>query len=308
MRAAVAQRLPRVPFAFVADTPPSGQAAVEAVLLGSVGRDGASWEPSASPSLRFVQRFFAGVDDVPFERLGPAVEVAGNVGGMAPFVAEHAIALALACARCVPAGQAAVAAGRMRPPPELRSFWHESAVVLGYGAIGQAIAERLRPFEMRLSGLSRRGAPAPGLERSWSADQLEQAVADVGYVFDARPLTRATRGSLGAQEFGAMREDATYVNVGRGATVDEQALFAHLQGHPRFRAGIDVWWDEDFVGGALRMREPFAQLPNFVGSPHWAGFSPAVGEHALGTALDNLARFFAGERPRHVVDRSEYAP
>jgi phosphoglycerate dehydrogenase-like enzyme len=308
LRDAVREGLPELPYRFLSELRPGEEAGVEAVLLGSMVREGAHWDPRAFPRLRFVQRIFAGVDDLPFDRFGPEVAIAGNVGGYSPFVAEHALALALACARCVLAGEAAVASGRMRPLPELRSLWRESAVILGYGSIGRAIAERLRPYEMHVSGLTRTGAAVPGLQRTWPADRLAEAVDGAGYVFDARPLTRATRASLDARAFAAMREDATYVNVGRGATVDEDALYHHLESHPRFRAGLDVWWQEDFAGYQLRARHPFARLPNFVGSPHWAGYAPQVGAHALGTALANLGRFFAGTGPEHLVDRADYAP
>jgi len=307
LRDAIARRLPEVPFAFLPELGLDGGPEVEAALLGSMGRDAARWDPSAHPRLRFVQRIFAGVDDLPFDRLPPAVKVAGNVGGYAPFVAEHAVALALASARCIPEGNTAVASGRLRPAPELRSLYGETAVILGFGAIGHAIAQRLRLFEVRIVGLNRTGTPTAGAETVYAADRLREAVAAGRFVFDARPLTSLTHGSLGRPEFEAMAEDATFVNVGRAGTVDEEALYRHLVAHPRFRAALDVWWDEDFARGLLRTRFPFAQLPNFLGSPHWAGFAPKVQEFALGKALDNLARFFAGAPPLHVVDRAEYA-
>ncbi len=307
MRGTIARALPSVPFAFVADTPSPDPSGVEAVLLGSISRDAGRWEPARSPGLRFVQRIFAGVDDVPFDRLDGSVQVAGNVGGYAPFVAEHALALALGAGRGLKEGIAAVAAGKSRPAPELRSLYRETVVILGYGAIGTALADRLRPFEVRLVGVNRSGAPAPGVSTMYPAERLREAVAPGGFVVDARPLTTRTRGSLGAAELAAMREDAVFVNVGRGPTVDEEALYRHLLAHPRFRAALDVWWDEDIGLGRLENRFPFAELPNVIGTPHWAGLAPAVSEYALSKALENLALFFRDEPPRHVVDRSEYA-
>jgi phosphoglycerate dehydrogenase-like enzyme len=307
LREAVAARLPGVPFALSSDPRTPDRTAVEAMLLGAFPWTEPRADPSGCPRLRFVQRLFAGVDDLPFERFPPAVEIAGNVGGYSPFVAQHAIALALACARCVLEGNAAVAQGRSRPPPELRSFWHETVLILGYGAIGRSLSEGLHGLGARVHGLGRTGAPAPGAERMYSADELLEAVRKAALVIDVRPLTARTARSLGRAAFEAMREDAIFVNVGRAGTVDDEALFQHLQGHPRFRAGLDVWWQEDFAHGRLSSRFPFTSLPNFVGSPHWAGYAPAVPAYALGTALDNLARFFAGERPQHLVDRGEYA-
>ncbi len=307
LRETVARRLPGVPYALPADPVAADRSAVEAMLLGAFPREEPRADPAGLPRLRFVQRLFAGVDDLPFERFAPSVDIAGNIGGFAPFVAEHALALALACARCVLEGNAAVASGRSRPPPELRTLWHQTAVILGYGAIGRSLAQALHALGAEVHGLGRTGAPAPGADRMYSADQLLEALTGAALVVDARPLTARTARTLGTREFAAMREDAIFVNVGRAGTVDEEALFRHLQSHPRFRAGLDVWWAEDFAHGRLTSRFPFTSLPNFVGSPHWAGYAPPVPAFALASALDNLARFFAGDRPLHLVDRSEYA-
>ena len=307
LKEAVRARLPSVPAALLSEMRPDAVGDVEAALLGSIAREGSGWEPSAYPRLRFVQRLYAGVDDVPFASIPERVEVAGNVGGYSPFVAEHAVTLALASARCVVEGNARVAAGKLRPPPPLRSLYGETAVILGYGAIGQALADRLRSFGMTTVGLNRTGRPIPGCERMYPQERLREAVGAGRFVFDARPLTTRTRLSLGRSEFEAMAPDATFVNVGRAGTVDEEALYRHLLAHPEFRAALDVWWEEDFGRGTLGHRFPFSTLPNFVGSPHLAAFSPKVEAYALEKALDNLARFFAGERPAHVVDRTEYA-
>jgi phosphoglycerate dehydrogenase-like enzyme len=97
--------------------------------------------------------------------------------------------------------------------------------------------------------------------------------------------------------------------VGRAATVDEESLYRHLQAHPPFRAAFDVFWDEDYAAGRITLRFPFAQLPNFSGSPHSASAvrgGQDVEARALRLALENIARFFRDERPLHIVDRSEY--
>jgi phosphoglycerate dehydrogenase-like enzyme len=303
---AVARQLPGIPAVFLEESRPDAWGSVEAALLGSMAREAKEWDPAAAPGLRFVQRVFTGVDDLPFDRFPPAIEIAGNVGGYAPFVAEHAMALALAAARTVVTAHAQVSAGRLRPPPENRTLWRRTAVILGYGEIGRGIAERLKGFEAQVVGVNRSGRPAPGCDRMFPADRLREALALGNLVFEARPLTRKTRSTIGAEELRSMPEDALFVNVGRAGTVDEEALFGHLRDHPRFRAALDVWWEEGFGDGSLRLRFPFASLPNVIATPHSAGFAPPVEASAVETAVRNLARFFAGERPRHIVDRSEY--
>ena len=119
---------------------------------------------------------------------------------------------------------------------------------------------------------------APELEAVYPADRLEEALADTDFVFDVRPLTRATRSSIGAKQLGRMRGSATYVNVGRAGTVDEEALYRHLSTHPDFRVALDCWWDEDYAAGTLAQRFPWTELPNFIGTPHSAGAVPGADE------------------------------
>jgi phosphoglycerate dehydrogenase-like enzyme len=303
----LSERLPGIPWAYASEGSAAEWSDVEAMLLGSVERDLGDVEVRSLPKLRFVQRVYTGMDGVPFERFGDAVSFAGNVGAYAPFVAEHALALALAAARELPRSQTLVAAGALRPPPVQRLLWGRTAVILGYGEIGRAIAQRLSGFETRVLGLNRTGRMASGCSGMFPADRLGEAVAEGDFVFDTRPLTRATEGSINAEVLAAMRPTAVFVNVGRAGTVREDALYAHLREHPDFRAALDVWWHEDYVNARIEHRFPFSELPNFVGTPHSAGFGPGVVAHVLERATVNLRRFFAGEEPRYLADRAEYS-
>jgi lactate dehydrogenase-like 2-hydroxyacid dehydrogenase len=140
----------------------------------------------------------------------------------------------------------------------------------------------------------------------YPADRLGEALEAADVVIDARPLNRSTQGSIGAGELARMRPSATYVSIGRAGTVDEEALYRHAESHPEFRVGLDVWWDEDYVDGRLGQRFPWTRLNNFVGTPHSASSVPPAEEYALRTALANVARFFRGEPPANVADRSDY--
>ncbi|MGA8542809.1 MAG: 2-hydroxyacid dehydrogenase [Thermoplasmata archaeon] len=305
---AVDLALPGIPWALLAETPSEERRDVEAMLVGSFAREAReSFDPATTPKLRFVQRVYTGMDGFPFDRFPEGVAIAGNVGAFAPFVSEHAVALALTAARDFAAAREAVRAGRLRPAPDQRTLYGGTAVILGYGEIGRAIAERLAGFEMRVLGLNRTGSPAPGCEKMYPAERLTEAVAEGDVVFEVRPLTKLTERTINAAVLSAMRPRAIFVNVGRAGTVDEEALFHHLESHPAFRAAIDVWWNEDYTTGALTSRFPFSQLPNFVGTPHSAGVSPDGEARALHFALENVARYFRDGKPAHIVDRHEYS-
>jgi len=299
-------RLPAIDWGYASEGSPAQWTDVEAMLLGSVERELVGVDVRELPRLRFVQRVYTGMDGVPFERFPAGVRFAGNVGGYAPFVAEHAVALALAAARELPRAHALVAAGQLRPSPVQRLLWKRTAVILGYGEIGRAIAARLGGFETRIVGLNRSGRAVPGCSEMFAASRLAEAVREGDFVFDARPLTRATQGTIDDSVLAAMKPNAVFINVGRAGTVREESLFRHLKRHPDFRAALDVWWHEDFASGRLDNRYPFADLPNVVGTPHSAGSGPDVETYVLERAVANLARFFEGEEPRYVIDRAEY--
>ncbi len=303
--AALDAQLPNVPWRSLDGTPPEDRRDVEAMLLGP-RRFFADFDPATTPRLRFVQRMFTGLDDFPFERFPESVRVAGNIGAFAPYVAEHALALALAAAREIVPAQGMIRSGTLRPAPENRLLEQSTVVILGYGEIGRAIAQRLLGFEARIFGLNRTGRMAPGCLGMYPADRLSEALGAADFVFDARPLTRRTRGTIDREALAAMRPRAIYINVGRAATADEEALYRHLATHPEFRAALDPWWDEDFAHAAFRSRFRFVDLPNFVATPHSAGYAARSTDRAIRSAVRNLAEFFATGDIVRAVDRSEY--
>lgn len=303
---AIESRLPRVPFTFAGSDPVGPWPAAEAILTGVLQRELPAWNASKTPRLRFVQRLFTGLDGFPFSQIPSSVQVAGNVGAFAPYVAEQAMALLLAILRNLPTGMSMVRAGRLRPIPEGRSLEGRTVLLLGFGEIAAAIAHRVHPFGALVEGVNRDGASRDGCDRMFSAAELGAALARADVAIDCRPLTTATRNSVGAKELARMKPTGVYLNVGRAGTVDEAALFEHLRSHAEFRAGIEAWWQEDYEKGTLGSRFPIAELPNVIGTPHSGGFVAGSRPRILSAALDNLARFFAGEAPRFVVDPAEY--
>ena len=306
-QAALDRAFPDVPWAFSDDPSVTDRSAVEALLVGSLAGGVQQFDPGTTPRLKFVQRIYTGLDGFPFSRFPPAVAVAGNVGAFGPFVAEHAVALALDALRDLSGGAAMVRAGRLRPPPEIRTLVGATVTILGYGEIGREVVRRLSGFGCRFVGVNRSGLPGDGVDRMFPAERFREALPEAALVVEVRPLTRQTERTIGKAELELMREDAVFVNVGRAATVDAAALFDHLRAHPRFRAAFDVWWDEDFSSGQLKSEWPFASLPNFYGTPHCATTLDAATPRALGTAVENLERFFRSGAPLHLADRSEYS-
>ena len=310
LHAALRRYLARIPWAPLLPTRRGPWPAAEALFMGAGEQRLPSDFPDAAPRLRFVQHLFAGLDGFPFERFNSRVRVAGNVGAYAVPVAEQAALLILALSKNLLPNLRGLRRGRLRPVPQSEDLSGRVALLLGYGHVARELGRRLRGFGMEIHGLSRSGGAKPGVARMFAARQLSRAVSTADVVVECRPLTQLTRGSIDRRILRAMRTDAIFVIAARAATVDEEALYAHLQSHPLFRAGTDVWWHEDLASGRLGQDRRFLRLPNFLGTPHSGGFSPAMElttlELAYALAAENLARFFESTTPRHVVSRGEY--
>jgi len=306
LRRALSRKLPAIPTLFATAASDGPWPSVEAMLVGSLQRELPGLEPRLVPNLKFVQRVYTGLDAFPFARIAPGVEVAGNVGGFAPFVAEQALTLLLGLANNLVPNYERLREGRIRPVEAPRWLVGRTALLLGFGEIARELAGRLVSFGVRVEGINRTGAADPRADRMYPAEALHEALASADFVVDCRPLTSVTRGTIDAAALAAMKPNAILVNVGRAGTVDEDALFDHLRAHPEFRYGTDVLWREDPVHGTVEHRHPFASLPNFLASPHIAGLGTEARARALDLALTNLSRYFAGDPVRHVVDRREY--
>jgi phosphoglycerate dehydrogenase-like enzyme len=252
-----------------------------------------------------IQLVTAGADHVDFARLPEGAKIAGNVGAYADPMAEHVLALVLALAKRLPRGHARLASGTFDVAETLR-MRGRAACILGYGGIGRACARLMRAFGMRIYAINSSGR-APDADRAGTLADLPGMLAAADVLIVALPLTRATRGLIGAAELALMKPDAILVNVARGAVVDEDALFDHLKANPEFTAGIDVWWDEPGYGKPFHPRLPFLSLPNVIGSPHNSGIVPGITTETVAIAARNVAAFLRGDPIKGVMDPADYA-
>jgi hydroxypyruvate reductase len=245
----------------------------------------------ALPRLKLVACFstgYAGIDLAHLRSRGIALSTGAGVN--AHDVADHAIALFLACWHGIPAGDARIRADRWRGGwregmVARRSLRGRRAGVIGLGRIGHAIAVRLAAHEMDVAWW---GPRANSEARFPRADSLAALAEWSDALFVASRATPDNARQVDAGILRALGPRGVLVNISRGFLVDEEALVAALASGELAGAGIDVFVEEPT--DAARWRD----LPNVVLSPHVAGYTQEAGEALFDQLRANIERYFRG--------------
>lgn len=255
------------------------------------------------PSLRAVVVPFTGVPQETIEAVRALEGVTlHNLHHNATATAEMAIALLFAVAkRLLPADAEFRKAGwKASEQPPAMLLTGKTAVVLGYGEIGRRIADYCRGLGMSVVAVSRAGG-----EGVLPVDRLHEALPQADALLLALPATDETEGLIGDKEFKLLKSSCILVNVGRGVTVDEKALFTALSEGRIGGAGLDVWYRYPRHGAERPSRFPFERLDNVVLSPH-RGADVEENEILRARALNELlAAAVRGEPTPNEVDLSK---
>jgi len=259
-------------------------------------------ELAALPELRYVGVLATGYNVVDTAAAGARDIVVTNVPAYStPSVAQHVFALLLELTRGPGRHAALVRAGRWCAAPDF-CFWEGPQVELagltiglvGFGAIGQAVARIALAFGMRVLVLTRRPDPAAWPEVAFvDRDQLF-STADV--VSLHCPLSEETRAMVDAARLAQMKPTAYLINTGRGPLVDEAALAAALHAGQIAGAGLDVLSQEPPPA-----TNPLLAAPNCVITPHLAWATAAARQRLLATAVANLQAFMEGKAQNRVA-------
>ena len=252
---------------------------------------------AAGPDLKWISTVIAGVQHLPLAALrARGITLTNGSGVNAIPVAEYAVMGLFVLAK----GFADVVRAQDRKEwlnrsPGVQELYDTTALVLGYGAIGREIGERLKALGVAVTGVRRRADPNPWII---PPDAWRARLDEFDWVVIAAPLTEGTQHAIGRAELAAMKPGAMIVNIARGGLIDQDALVAAMNSGHIGGAFLDVTDPEP-----LPADHALWTTPGVIITAHLSGRAQTrMGERGAELFLENLRRFVAGEPLRNVVD------
>lgn len=249
----------------------------------------------------------AGTDAIDTALL-PATCTLANCFGHENAIAEYVIAALLM--RHVPLALADQDLRQQRwtywagRPQALRTeLGSQTLGLLGFGHIAQTVAQRAKAMGMRVHVANRSPVRHAAVDQSWGLDDLQTFMGSCDAVVVSLPLTANTQGLVNAAALGAMRADAVLLNVGRGAVIDEKALYEALLKRQIGGAVIDTWYQypSPTQPECAPSQYDFAALDNVLMTPHMSGWTTGTVRRRQETLADNIGRLSRGDALINVL-------
>ena len=257
--------------------------------------------------LQLVSASYERVDMAIVREMG--LTLCNNPGRNADAVADHIVMSLLYFARRMGECQNVVLGDNYHHNregiigPLLRDLEEMTVGLVGFGAIGRSVADRLHPFGPTLLYHNRTRRREDEARFGVRYAEFDELLRTADAVVAMLPLTAETKGLFGREAFARMKPETIFVNVGRGALVDQRALVEALLEHRVYAASLDVFDPEPVtkenpvVLAAPQLRD------RLLLSPHIAGVTHRTWRVMVQKAIDNVAAYARGEEPHHVVVR-----
>ena len=253
-----------------------------------------------APRCRIVSRYGIGLDNIPVELATQLGIVVTNVPDFCwEEVADHTLALVLACARRIVHFAQSTRQGvwRNQTTPPMTRLRGQVLGLIGYGNIGRTVAEKAHALGLRVMAYTPRLAADAVSPWGTATNDLDELLAAADYVSLHLPATPDSRGLIDAAALRRMKPTAYLINTARGAIVDEAALVAALQEGRIAGAALDVLSQEPPPAD-----HPLLHMDNVIVTPHAAFYSAEAITDLATRAARHVAQTLAGDVPDHVVN------
>lgn len=255
----------------------------------------------ASKNLEWLQLASAGADPYIVQGvLDPKTVLTNATGAYSKAVSEHAFALTLMLTKKLHLYRDEQHNRCWSDHGTVSSLSDSTVVVVGLGDIGRAYARLVKAMGAYVIGVKRRGGNCPDcVDELVMTQELDSVLPRADVVMSVLPNTAETRYLYTDARFDLMKDNAVFINCGRGNAVSAEVLYRALSEHKISAAGVDVTEMEP-----LPAVSPLWELKNLVITPHISGgfHLPETFERIVDIAADNLAAFLRGEELRNVVD------
>jgi phosphoglycerate dehydrogenase-like enzyme len=258
---------------------------------------------SAARNLKLIQQPSVGYQHIDVDACtARGIQVANTAGANAISVAEHTIAWGLCLVKKMLHAHTSTKSGGWEQmsikPAEIKGkVWG----IVGFGRIGQAVAERLKPFQLSRIIYYDTYRPAPSVEQGLGVEYAEMTtiLTQSDIISLHAPLTDATRNIINEDTLHSMKQSAYLINVARAELVDEKALAAAIMKGEIAGAGIDVFSEEP-----VTMNNPLLGVKSerLLFSPHVAGVTDEAAGRIINMATANIARVLKGENPELLLN------
>ena len=265
-------------------------------------------------NLKFQQTFATGVDRHQLKIFKERGIVFSNNHGHAFIIAEYGFALLNAATKeLIPINQM-MRKGEWFPRKyQSITLFNKTLLFLGYGEIAKNFKKLIEPFKMKLLAIKRTREIDDSEVEVFLPEEKLQAISQADFIFNSLPKTENTINFLNKKEFDMMRPNTIVINVGRGDTINAEALYNALKDKKIKGAAIDTWYIyPDSRGGEKQeplpcfpSEYPFHELDNIIMSPHRAWVTDLSLFEITKELLHNINRFIRGEKLVNVVDLDE---
>jgi D-3-phosphoglycerate dehydrogenase len=254
-----------------------------------------------APNLLIVSSNGAGYDPVDVEACTAAgVLVVNQSGGNAHSVAEHALGMLLTLSKRILEADRAMRreANVSRNALMGTEAQGKTVGIVGLGNVGRRIAELCKGLlGMKVLAYDPYLAATEMAARGGEKVELDELLRRSDYVSISCPLTKESRGMIGAREFARMQPHAYFITTARGFIHDEAALVEALRNKLIAGAGLDVWAREPPPPD-----HPLLQFDNVLASPHTAGVTKEARANMGRIAAEQILDALDGKRPPRIIN------
>lgn len=255
---------------------------------------------------KLIQLLSAGANHLPFHLIDNNSLLASNVGAYAKPMAEHCVGMILALAKSIVNRHLELKNNIFNSSSENRMVEGSICGIVGFGGIGQEVANLVRAFGVKVYTINSSGKTDKEVSFIGTLNDLAYLLKESDIVVLSIPYNKYTHNLINKEKLSIMKPNAILINLARGDIIVEKDIYEHLKNNPDFLFGTDTWWVEPFSHGRFEIHYPFFDLPNFLGSPHNSAIVKNVMENAAIFALSNIKHFVENKPIKGIVKREDY--